>query len=88
MRYWNLFFVNISFPFTVSASHLYQHKGQTQTVSSGAALSMQAMSDDFASIFEGSDAFKNSAAEISEIKNWEPANLYIFTRGTPKVLID
>ena len=81
----------IKYPFlllpTVEASQLYKHDGRTQTVSSGAALSMQAMSDDFASIFEGSDAFKNSAAEISEIKNWEPANLYIFTRGTPKVFV-
>jgi len=46
---------------------------------------MQAMSEDFASMFEGSEAFKQSAAEISEIKNWEPAHLYVFTRGTPKV---
>jgi len=55
-------------------------------VSTGAALSMQAMSEDFASMFEGSEAFKQSAAEISEIKNWEPAHLYVFTRGTPKYL--
>ena len=61
------------------------HKGQAQTVSSGAALSMQAMSDDFASMFEGSDAFKTSADEMAEIQNWEPAYLYIFTRGTARV---
>lgn len=69
----------------MNATHLYTHKGQAQTVSSGAALSMQAMSDDFATMFEGSEAFNKSADEMNEIQSWEPAHLYIFTRGTAKV---
>lgn len=69
----------------VNATHLYTHKGQAQTVSSGAALSMQAMCDDFATMFEGSEAFRKSADEMNEIKSWEPAHLYIFTRGNARV---
>ena len=60
-------------------------KGKTYSVSAGAALSMMAMSDDFASLFEGSQQYKKLTEEQAEINSWTPANLYIFTDKSSKV---
>lgn len=63
----------------VSATHLYTLKGKHQTVSAGAAPSMKAMSDDFASLFDGAEQSRHIASDMDEVKQWEPAHLYIFT---------
>lgn len=64
---------------SVSATHLYTLKGKHQTVSAGAAPSMKAMSDDFASLFDGAEQSRHIASDMDEVKQWEPAHLYIFT---------
>lgn len=66
--------------FLVKASQLHTYKGKTQSVSTGAALSMHALANDFGSLLDGSDHFnKRIADEVSQISQWEPANLYIVT---------
>ena len=71
---------NFVFLILVNASRLHTYKGKTQSVSTGAALSMHALANDFGSLFDGSDHFnKRIADEVSQISQWEPANLYIVT---------
>ena len=61
-------------------------KGKLQKVSSGAALSVQAMANDHATYFEGSETIQQVIDEKAEIQNWKPAHLYVFTdRAIAKV---
>ena len=73
----------------VGATQLFKMKGKLQKVSSGAALSVQAMANDHATYFEGSETIQQVIDEKAEIQNWKPAHLYVFTdRAIAKVSSD
>ncbi|XP_047135249.1 myotubularin-related protein 13 isoform X1 [Hydra vulgaris] len=71
----------------VKATQMRIAKGKVSSISAGAALSMMAMSDDFASLFEGSQQYKKLTEEQAEINSWTPANLYIFTDKSSKISV-
>ena len=72
----------------MNATQLFKVKGKLQKVSSGAALSVQAMANDHATYFEGSETIQQVIDEKTEIQNWKPAHLYVFTdRSMAKVRV-
>ena len=76
------------FTSTVNATQLFKVKGKLQKVSTGAALSVQAMANDHATFFEGSETIQQVIDEKREIQYWKPAHLYVFTdRATAKVCV-